>query len=95
MAIGTDGIVLMRGVIPILILGIHHMAVITGGWFVAQVGWRVRHPGENAKGGQKSQNSNKEREMLLHPIPSVINIMDIYQYLYPRSIVQKITWESQ
>jgi hypothetical protein len=35
--------------VPVLILGIHNVAVVAGGRFVLQVGWRVRHPGEDAQ----------------------------------------------
>ena len=53
MAIGADGHAGVGGMVPVFILGIHDMAVVTGGGFVLQVGWRIRHPGKNAQRGDQ------------------------------------------
>jgi hypothetical protein len=65
-AVGADGVLCMRAVVPILVLGIHDVAVVTGGGLVPQVGGRIRCPGEDAQRGQENQDANEESQFLDH-----------------------------
>ena len=53
------------GVVPVLVLGIHHVAVVAGGGCVAQVGGRVRGPGEDAQRRQEDQTMAMVRAILV------------------------------
>lgn len=61
-AVGANRHAGVGGVVPVFILGIHHVTVVAGGGFVLQVGWRVRHPGEDAQRGEQDEHTDDKRQ---------------------------------
>ena len=62
MAVGADGEAGVGGVVPVLILGIHDVAVVAGGGFVLEVGGRTGDPGEEAEGGDEDDQPDDKRQ---------------------------------
>lgn len=50
--VGTDSVARMRGVVPVLVLVVHDMAVVAGGGFVGEIGGCVRYPRKDSQGYQ-------------------------------------------
>jgi len=62
----TGGSLLMPGVKPALINAIHHMAVVTGGGIVTQIGYEFGRVRENSQHCNGRDSSNQKREVFFH-----------------------------
>jgi hypothetical protein len=70
MTISTDTVSHMGGVVPILILVVHDVAIVAGGWFMGKISRRVCHPSEDAQCDQQDKHPKNKRSSVVHqPIP--------------------------